>query len=241
MNPAVRYHLDLAGWRTAGRRCAGARGAGPGLRPREWTIIDEATSAAAAATTDQFPPVDGLAGSGGRRSVVLVDVEGNEIGSAEKLAAHQPPGQLHLAFSVFLYRFDGKLLVQQRAASKYHFPLLWANSCCSHPSPGEDVVASAQARVREELGYEVELSDVGTIVYRAECAESGLVEHELDHVLVGSVEGEPSPDPSEVADVAWLGAGQIFRPAGGLRRAPWLVPALLVAERGRAASRAPAR
>ena len=33
----------------------------------------------------------------------LVDEDGVTVGTAEKLSAHQPPGKLHRAFSVFLF------------------------------------------------------------------------------------------------------------------------------------------
>jgi isopentenyl-diphosphate delta-isomerase len=179
------------------------------------------------------------AGAGpGRARVVLVDVEGNTLGEAGKMEAHEPPGSLHLAFSVFLYNSEGKLLLQQRAASKYHFPLVWANACCSHPAPGEDLVASARARVREELGLDVELSDIGSIVYRATCADSGLVEHELDHILLGETDATPVADPSEVADYRWCKVGEVLSPLCPVRRAPWLVPGLLTAERFRNQRRA---
>jgi isopentenyl-diphosphate delta-isomerase len=175
------------------------------------------------------------------RRVVLVDVEGNVTGEAGKLEAHQAPGSLHLAFSVYLYRPDGRLLLQQRAASKYHFPLVWANACCSHPAPGEEIVAAATARVGEELGLDVELADVGSIVYRAVCPATGLVEHELDHILLGETDSEPVPDPAEVADHGWYRPGEVMSPLCRLRRAPWLPPGLLVAERSRAGARAARR
>jgi len=167
-----------------------------------------------------------------RDCVVLVDEDGEPIGSAAKLAAHEAPGRLHLAFSVVLFRSDGLVLLQQRAGTKYHFPLVWANSCCSHPQPGEDLVASAEQRVGEELGLACRLADVGTLTYRAVCRVSGLVEHEFDHVLVGEVEGDPVPDPAEVAALRWAVAAEIVSapPPDG---APWLVPVLSVAERAR--------
>lgn len=173
---------------------------------------------------------------GVRRRVVLVGDDGAVRGETDKLDAHQPPGSLHLAFSVFLYRSDGRLLLQRRSASKYHFPLYWANACCSHPGPGEPVVASAERRVLEELGLDCALQPAGTFVYRATCPASGLVEHELDHVLVGRTDRDPVPDPAEVAETRWVlpadvAAGQ---PTG--EHAPWLAEALVLAEGGRAAA-----
>ena len=168
-----------------------------------------------------------------RRTVVLVDERGRVQGEAPKLDAHQPPGRLHLAFSVLLFRPDGRVLLQRRAESKYHFPGVWANACCSHPAPNEDVVASAERRLVEELGLRCELTDVGAFVYRARCESTGLVEHELDHVLVGITTEAPAPDPDEVAETRWeLASGVLdgsFAAAGARKLAPWLAPALSLA------------
>jgi len=173
-----------------------------------------------------------------RTTVVLVDERGTALGTEEKIAAHQPPGRLHLAFSVVLYREDGYTLLQQRAKTKYHFPLAWANACCSHPSPGDDLVESAQARVKEEIGVECRLLDVGTVIYRAECASSGLVEHELDHVLIGTTNEEPVFDDVEVAAVEWADPKEVLRVLP-VNAAPWLIPVLRVAEAGRRATAVP--
>ncbi|MFZ0060041.1 MAG: isopentenyl-diphosphate Delta-isomerase [Acidimicrobiales bacterium] len=172
---------------------------------------------------------------GERNMVVLVDEAGVPTGVAAKLVAHEPPGRLHLAFSAVLYRSDGLVLLQQRAGAKYHFPLTWGNSCCSHPQPGEDVVESAERRVREELGLDCQLRDVGTLIYRAVCPVSGLVEHEFDHVLVGEVEGDPAPDPTEIARLRWAVAADVLS-APPAKSAPWLVPVLRLAEGARGAA-----
>src|SRR5688500_13940882 len=89
--------------------------------------------------------------------VELVDADGNTIGLAEKLAAHQPTGQLHRAFSVFLLGEEdgpnsGSVLMQRRALTKYHSPGRWSNTCCSHPFPGEAPADAVARRVGEELG-----------------------------------------------------------------------------------------
>ncbi len=71
-------------------------------------------------------------------------------------------GMLHRAFSVFLFTPDGKLILQQRSAAKITFPLIWANTCCSHPLfdlPGETILAdglgvrnAARRKLEHELG-----------------------------------------------------------------------------------------
>lgn len=169
----------------------------------------------------------------GRGQAILVDENGTEVGVADKLAVHQPPGRLHLAFSVFLFAADGALLIQRRAATKYHFPLAWANSCCSHPQPGEDLLTSAELRVKEELGITGELRVVGNFTYRASCASSGLVEHEFDWVLVGAVAGVILPDPTEVAEWRMLPKDEFATAVTSAEFAPWFAPGLEIARSSR--------
>jgi isopentenyl-diphosphate Delta-isomerase len=168
-----------------------------------------------------------------RDEVVLVDERDAPLGSADKLEAHRS-GTLHRAFSVFVFDGSRRLLLQRRAADKYHSGGLWANTCCSHPRPGEAVADAAHRRLREEMGFDCDLKPAGSFVYRASLG-NGLTEHEYDHLLLGRFEGEPAPDPAEVS--AWR-----FVPVPELRRemaaqperfSAWLGPALArLAEQG---------
>ncbi|MFC4373205.1 isopentenyl-diphosphate Delta-isomerase [Nocardia halotolerans] len=138
-------------------------------------------------------------------TVELVDDHGVAIGACSVAEAHRPPGVLHRAFSVLLFDRRGDVLVQQRAAVKTRFPLQWANTCCGHPTPGQPVTEAAAIRLREEFGMAAELTEVGAFRYRAGDESTGRVEHEYDHVLIGTVGDEtPRPDPAEVAHWSWL-------------------------------------
>jgi isopentenyl-diphosphate delta-isomerase len=134
--------------------------------------------------------------------VVLVDQRDRERGTAPKLAVHRT-GALHRAFSVFVFDAAGRLLLQRRAAAKYHSGGLWTNTCCGHPRPGEAVVAAAERRLVEEMGFSTTLRRVGAFTYRAPVG-GGLVEHEYDHVLVGAFDREPVPTPAEVDEWRWV-------------------------------------
>lgn len=164
--------------------------------------------------------------------VVLVDEAGIPCGVAAKLAAHESPGQPHLAFSVVIARPDGSVLLQRRSVDKYHFRGLWSNSCCSHPRPGEDVEEAARRRVREELG--VDLARVRVLRgfwYRAADPHSGLVEHEWDVVVLGNITSPPVPDPGEVSEVGWMSlvdAERLCRDAPE-QVTPWLASVLSIA------------
>ncbi|MEU7381786.1 MULTISPECIES: isopentenyl-diphosphate Delta-isomerase [unclassified Streptomyces] len=135
----------------------------------------------------------------------LVDEDGVTIGTAEKLSAHQPPGRLHRAFSVFLFDNRGRLLLQQRALGKYHSPGVWSNSCCGHPYPGEAPMAAAARRTYEELGISPSLlAEAGTVRYHHPDPDSGLVEQEYNHLFIGLVQSPLRPDPEEIAATAFV-------------------------------------
>lgn len=134
--------------------------------------------------------------------VILVDRQDNEIGSMEKLEAHEK-AVLHRAFSVFIFNSRGELLLQQRAHHKYHSPGLWTNTCCSHQRAGESNLEAGKRRLKEEMGMECPLQDVFWFIYKAKF-DNGLTEHELDHVLVGNSDLDPVINEDEVADFKWI-------------------------------------
>ncbi len=163
-------------------------------------------------------------------AVILVDQHDHPIGQLEKLAAHQQ-GLLHRAFSIFIFNQQGQLLLQQRHADKYHCGGLWTNTCCSHPQPGESVIQAAERRLQEELGFTVPLTHKGHFTYRAEF-DNGLIEHELDHVLVGHSELKNPPfNQEEIAALKWIDIAELKRELEQhpQRYTPWLKQALALA------------
>jgi isopentenyl-diphosphate delta-isomerase type 1 len=133
-----------------------------------------------------------------RERVVLVDEQGRELGAMDKLAAHRE-GRLHRAISVFVFDLEDRLILQRRAAGKYHSGGQWANTCCSHPRPGEDGLAAAHRRLAEELGFDCPLAHRTDILYQVDVG-AGLVEHELVEAYVGRWAGPIHPDPNEASD-----------------------------------------
>ena len=117
----------------------------------------------------------------------------------EKIEAHEK-ALLHRAFSVFVFDAQGRLMLQQRARSKYHSPGLWTNTCCSHQREGEDTIDAGQRRLQEEMGFVTELTHLDSFIYKAPF-DNGLTEHEFDHVLTGFYDTRPKWNADEVA--AW--------------------------------------
>jgi isopentenyl-diphosphate delta-isomerase len=137
-----------------------------------------------------------------REQVIRVDEDDRAIGPAGKIDVHRS-GELHRAFSVFLFDHSGRLLLQKRARGKYHSGGLWANSCCGHPRPGEAARAAAERRLREELGVDVSVRPAFFARYRAALG-NGLIENEFVHMMFGHCAGTPRPNPDEASAVQWI-------------------------------------
>ena len=135
-------------------------------------------------------------------NVILVDVLDNQLGLMPKMEAHEK-AVLHRAFSVFIFNDKGELMLKQRAAHKYHSPLLWTNTCCSHQRDGESNIEAGKRRLIEEMGFKTNLKEIFSFVYKAPF-DNGLTEHELDHVMIGNFNGVPKINPDEVASFKWM-------------------------------------
>ena len=134
--------------------------------------------------------------------VILVNSNDEPIGLMPKMEAHEK-ALLHRAFSVFVINSNNELMLQQRALQKYHSPGLWTNTCCSHQRDGEENIEAGLRRLQEEMGFETPLEYLFNFIYKAPF-DNGLTEHELDHVMLGRYEGDPSINPEEVASWKWM-------------------------------------
>lgn len=136
-------------------------------------------------------------------NVILVDRNDKEIGTEEKIKAHENGGKLHRAFSIFVFNSKGELLLQMRAKTKYHSAGLWTNTCCSHPRPSEPLKDAAHRRLKEEMGFDCDLDETFSFVYKANF-DNNLTEWEYDHVFVGIFDGNVIPNPEEVEEIKWI-------------------------------------
>lgn len=148
-------------------------------------------------------------------NVILVDENNNEIGVSPKIRAHEQ-GLLHRAFSIFIVNHDGCILMQRRAAVKYHSAGRWSNTCCGHPRLGEPIGTAARRRLGEEMGIDCELRLVEVFQYKAD-VDHGLIENEMDHLFVGTFDGIPDPDPGEVGEWTYVSLQSL---AVGLKQRP---------------------
>lgn len=139
--------------------------------------------------------------------LILVDDNDVPIGTGEKMPVHSD-GLLHRAFSVFVFNRQGELLLQQRAAGKYHSEKLWTNTCCSHPLHNIPMEQTIQGRLMEEMGLKCQTHFRFKFTYKNDF-EGGLVEHEVDHVFFGISDEKPSPNKEEVMDWKYISMNEL--------------------------------
>ncbi|MEO5813494.1 MAG: isopentenyl-diphosphate Delta-isomerase [Rhodanobacter sp.] len=132
--------------------------------------------------------------------LILVDGDDRVRGYDSKAACHDGQGNLHRAFSLFVFNPEGALLLQQRSLGKRLWPGYWANSCCSHPRRGESMDQATQRRLLQELGMRCDLRYLFKFEYQADYQGLG-AEHELCSVYVGQTSAPVHANRSEVA--AW--------------------------------------
>ena len=162
----------------------------------------------------------------GNEQVVLLDDEGNAIGTAPKISVHDSETPLHLAFSCHVLNTVGQVLVTRRALDKRTWPGVWTNSFCGHPQPDEPIEDAVRRRAAFELG--VALPDLKLALpdfrYRAVDA-GGVVENEVCPVYLARIDDEPQPNPDEVVDSRWVWPADL---AAALRATPWAFSPWLV-------------
>lgn len=139
--------------------------------------------------------------------VILVNQNDEPIGTMPKMEAHEK-ARLHRAFSVFVLNDKNQIMLQQRASHKYHSPLLWTNTCCSHQRVGETNLEAGKRRLMEEMGFKTELKELFSFIYKAPF-DNGLTEHEFDHVMIGYCNDSPTINQDEVADWKWMSPSKV--------------------------------
>jgi len=140
--------------------------------------------------------------SGEEEPLILVDESDREIGHGD--------GVLHRAFSLFIFKPAGELLLHQRSAEKRLWPRFWSNSCCSHPRCGETMEVATERRLAEELGMTSTVHHLFTFQYQAPYLDLGS-ENEVCWVFAGLSDSAPRPNIHEIADVRWITADDLDR------------------------------
>ncbi len=158
--------------------------------------------------------------------VVLVDDNGEPIGTADKATVHHENTPLHLAFSCHIINTDGQVLVTRRALDKKTWPGVWTNAVCGHPGPDESMDDAIIRRARYEIGLDIAQirPAIANFRYRATDA-SGVVENEICPVFSAVAHNDPTPRADEVCQWQWVEPSALRDAVSATPFAfsPWLV------------------
>lgn len=161
--------------------------------------------------------------------VILINEQGEILGTQEKYAAHTVATPLHLAFSCWLFNDKGDLLLTRRALSKKAWPGVWTNSVCGHPQTNETMEHALIRRCRYEVG--AKLADITPIYptfrYR-ETDSSGIVENEVCPVFAARVTSPLTLRQDEVIEARWLSLNNLLQAthSAPFLFSPWMIKQL---------------
>jgi len=135
----------------------------------------------------------------------IFDAAGNALGMAPRSRVHRE-GLWHRAANIFLFRSDGRLLMQRRHETKDVGPGAWDLSVAEHLRPGESYEQGATRGLREELGVEnVVLKPLGCVAEsRLEIVADDIKDYELQQSFRGVFDGPVAPNPREVSEIRLL-------------------------------------
>lgn len=165
---------------------------------------------------------------GTQEHVILLDAQGQAIGTEDKYAVHTSHTPLHLAFSCWLFNPQGECLVTRRALSKKAWPGVWTNSVCGHPQSDETFEQAIARRCRYEVGVEIDTITVVEPAFRyCETDPSGIVENEICPVYAARASVPVKSNRDEVMDYQWVELNALLR---ALDAAPWAFSPWMVKE-----------
>lgn len=136
--------------------------------------------------------------------VVWVDENDNELGVITREKAHHE-GLIHRISVIYLTRKNREILIQERMSGRLD------HSSAGHVDVGEDYLQAAKRELKEELGIECELNELGKTI-------SDEVEPEADRNRIRHIfkvfECEAEPDSlaeNEVRSVFWANPKTIYK------------------------------
>jgi len=88
----------------------------------------------------------------------LVNENDEIIGEVWKSEANSNPKLIHREISVYIFDKNNRMLMGQRSFSKKVYPGVWAESAAGHVGKGEDPATAANRELKEEMGFETDLS-----------------------------------------------------------------------------------
>ena len=116
----------------------------------------------------------------------IVTKSGDPTGQSALKSKIHSKGFYHNTVHIWFYTRDGEILLQQRAATKAIYPLLWDVSVAGHIDAGETIKDGAIREIKEEIGLTIskkKLHKIGVF----ECFQTypnGIIDNEFHHTFI---------------------------------------------------------
>lgn len=122
-------------------------------------------------------------------------------------------GLYHASVHCWLYTPDRKVIVQQRASDKDSFPNLWDISVAGHIGQGESPEETAVREIQEEIGYDVQASDLKkkSVLQASKEPKPGFYDNEFHHIFLVRFQGKIKDlhlQKEEVQDIKCISIAQ---------------------------------
>ena len=133
----------------------------------------------------------------------IVTKTGEPTGQSTLKSKIHSQGHYHNTAHIWFYTNKGEVLLQQRAASKVIYPLLWDVSVAGHIDAGETLKSGAVREIKEEIGLTItedKLNKIGVF----ECFQTypnGIIDNEFHHTFIAELKvdiNQLTPQKEEV-------------------------------------------
>lgn len=133
----------------------------------------------------------------------IVDHTGKPTGKTALKSKIHSQGFFHNTAHIWFYTKDGYILLQQRAASKSIYPLLWDVSVSGHIDAGESITEGGIRETQEEIGLKIVTTDLQKIgVFDCfQTYDNGIIDNEFHHTFIAELKVpllELTPQEEEV-------------------------------------------
>jgi len=133
----------------------------------------------------------------------IVTKDGKTTGKSALKSEVHSKGYYHNTVHVWFYTQSGDILLQQRAATKAIYPLLWDVSVAGHIDAGETLKSGAVREIKEEIGLTISESDLHKIgVFESfQSYENAIIDNEFHHTFICELKfniNSLTPQASEV-------------------------------------------
>ena len=134
-------------------------------------------------------------------TLILVDDNDNQTGTASREECHKGKGRRHRAFSAFIFDSRGRMLLQFRSSKKLGGSR-WDSAAISHVRVGETYEIAAERSMKHEIGISTPVKKIGAFTYTE--PYEGFSENEYCAVLVGKFDGEVKPNKDEIDKIRYV-------------------------------------